>query len=546
MVPRWASFTGLWCAWLLATARAAPVSPPPQVVMVPMRDGIRLATDLYLPSTHGSHPVILGRTPYGKATSASFGADGARRGFVVVVQDTRGRHASEGENLPFHRDVADGADTVAWILGQPWCNGRVGTWGGSAGAITQFQLNASEARGVASQHLVVGAPNLQDVVYTGGVFRKSLVEDWTRITRFQDDALARWLGHPAYDAYWRDRDALRHLRSVRSAGVHVGGYWDIFAQATLDAFVGYQARGGPGARGRQKLVMGPWSHAILQEKVGDLTFPNARRPPNNLHDPWRWFAATLRGESNGLTELPAVTYYVVGDVADPRAPGNAWRTAAQWPPFDVAPARLHLHPDRSLRASRPGKAVGAEPLTYRYDPADPAPTVGGVQLTLPAGPIDQRSLEARADVLVFTSEPLAEPVEVTGRVRARLWVSSDAPDTDFMVKLCDVYPDGRSFNLCEGALRARFRKGLSREVTLRPGRAALVEVDCWSTSVVFNKGHRLRVQVTSSSHPGYDPNPNTGEPLRRNTHVRVAHNAVLADAAHPSHLLLPVVQGSLP
>lgn len=543
MDSRVAFIAALCGAWIWATASAAPPPQPPQAVMVPMRDGVRLATDVYLPFTNGSHPVILGRTPYGKATSAGFAADGARRGYVVVVQDTRGRHGSEGENLPFHRDVDDGADTVAWILRQPWCNGRLGTWGGSAGAITQFQLNASGARGVQSQHLVVGAANLQDVVYTGGVLRKSLVEDWTRITKFQDDALARWVEHPKRDAYWTERDALRQVRSVRAAGVHVGGYWDIFAQATLDAFVAQQARGAQGARGRQKLVMGPWAHAVLQETVGDLTFPGAKRPPNHLHDPWRWFAATLRDEPNGMMELPAVTYYVVGDVTDPNAPGNAWRTAAQWPPFDVAPTRLYLHGDRSLRAARPGRS---EPLRYRYDPSEPVPTLGGVQLTLPAGPIDQRILEDRPDVLVFTTEPLPEPVEVTGRVRARLWVSSDVPDTDFMVKLCDVYPDGRSFNVCEGALRARFRRGLAREVPLRPGRAEWVEVDCWSTSIVFNTGHRLRVQVTSSSNPGYDPNPNTGEPLRRHTRVRVATNAVHVDSAHPSHLLLPVVKGALP
>lgn len=537
--PRVVSVALGWVALFVVLAEPL----PPQTVLIPMRDGVKLATDLYLPAAQGTYPVILGRTPYNKAAAANFGRDGAQRGYAVVLQDTRGRFASEGENLPFHLDVPDGADALAWIAKQPWCNGRIGTWGGSAGAITQFQLATSEPGNLASQHLVVGAANLYEVIYTGGVFRKALIEDWIRGTRFQDDAVARWVAHPTYDRHWRYRDATRHFRAVNAAGLHIGGYWDIFAQSTIDAFVGYQTRGGPGARGKQKLLLGPWTHGVLQDKAGELTFPNAKRPPNDVQDQWRWFAATLKGETNGVTQLPAVTYYVIGDVTDTNAPGNVWRTADAWPPFPVQPAKLHLHGDRSLSAARP---AAAKPLSYRYDPQHPAPTVGGVQLTIPAGPMDQRKLEARDDVLVFTSEPLGEPVEVTGRIRARLWIASDAPDTDFFVKLCDVYPDGRSFNLCEGALRTRFRKGTSREVPLKPGRVEAIDVDCWSTSVIFNRSHRIRVQVTSSSAPGYDPNPNTGDPFRQATTTRVATNSVFVDGKHPSHLLLPVVKGILP
>lgn len=535
----------LFLVWLvLATvSRAASEVEGPTHVLVPMRDGVRLTADVYLPAASGPFPVLLGRTPYGRAASAGFGRDGARRGYAVVVQDTRGRHGAEGENLPFDRDMADGADTMSWLAAQAWCDGRVGTWGGSAGAITQFQLAASGPANLVSQHLVVGAADLHGVAYVGGVFRKAMIEDWIRVTAFQEDALARWLAHPAYDAYWRERDAMRHLGKVRAAGLHVGGYWDIFAQATLDAFVGYQERGGKGARGRQKLLMGPWTHSVLQERAGELSFPGASRPPNRVHDTWRWFDATIKGLSNGVAELPAVTYYVVGAVGEPGAPGNLWRTAATWPPFDVKPTALHLHGDRTLHRARPREAT---PQVYVYDPARPAPTVGGVQLTLPSGPMDQRSLESRDDVLVFTSETLADPVEVTGRIRARLWVSSDAPDTDFLVKLCDVYPDGRSFNVCEGALRARYRRGLDREVPMRPGRPEQVEVDCWSTSIVFNRGHRLRVIVTSSSAPGHDPNPNTGDRLRLVTARRPAENSVWTGGTRASHILLPVVTGALP
>lgn len=517
--------------------------PPPQAVILTMRDGVKLAADLYLPATNGAFPVILGRTPYNKGSSVSFGVDGAKRGFAVVIQDTRGRFASEGENLPFHLDVPDGMDTLAWIAKQPWCNGRIGTWGGSAGAITQFQLAASEPTNLASQYLVVGAPNLYEVIYSGGVFRKALIEDWIRGTKFQDDAVARWVAHPTYDAHWQERDASRHYAAVDAAGLHIGGYWDIFAQSTIDAFAGYQTQGGPRARGRQKLIMGPWTHGVLQEKAGELVFPGAKRPPGNVQDQWHWFDATLKGEANGVAELPAVTYYLVGDVTDTNAPGNVWRTADTWPPVKVEPTKLYLRGDRSLSAILPDSSA---PLTYTYDPTNPVPTVGGVQLTIPAGPMDQRKIESRDDVLVFTSEPLTEPVEVIGRVLAKLWISSDAPDTDFLVKLCDVYPDGRSFNLCEGALRTRFRRGFTQEVPLTPGKVEAVEVDCWSASVIFNRGHRIRVHVTSSSSPGYDPNPNTGEPFRSSDRTRAAKNSVFVGAEHPSHLLLPVVEGKLP
>ena len=192
-------------------------------------------------------------------------------------------------------------------------------------------------------------------------------------------------------------------------------------------------------------------------------------------------------------------------------------------------------------ADEPAFRPGVNALAYTYDPTNPVPTIGGIQLTLPSGPKDQQSIESRADVLVFTSAPLAKPLEVTGRIRARLWVASDAPDTDFFVRLCDVYPDGRSFNLCEGMLRARFRAGYETETPLKPGEPAELDVDLWSTSVVFNRGHRIRVDVTSSSAPGFDPNPNTGEPFRSSANHRPARNQVFVAGSRASHVLLPVI-----
>ncbi len=504
-----------------------------------MRDGVQLATDVWLPrpDTNRPLPVVFLRFPYNKDLGVGLGRDGVTRGYAVVAQDTRGRFKSEGENLPFHLDVPDGEDSLAWIARQPWCNGKIGTFGGSAGAISQFQMVAAGSGKVSAQHLTVGAANLYEVVYIGGVFRKSLVEDWIRATKFAPNALETWTSHPVYDAFWRGQDATRHYAGIQVPAVHIGGYWDIFAQPTIDAFVGYQNSGGRGARGQQKLVLGPWSHGVLQEKVGDLTFPGGKQPPDKVHDQWRWFDHVLKGEPNGVEHWPAVTYYVVGDTLDPHAPGNVWRTANTWPPLKTRPTPFFLHGDGTLDAV---KSSHSALLSYTYDPRDPVLTVGGIQLTLPAGPINQVLVEARPDVLLFTSGVLPEPVEVTGRVQARLWVSSDATDTDFLVRLCDVYPDGRSFNLCEGILRTRFRDGLDHQKLLKPGQIYPLKVDCWSTSVIFNRGHRIRVHVTSSSFPGFDPNPNTGEPFRASDRTRVARNTLYLDSRHPSQIILPI------
>jgi putative CocE/NonD family hydrolase len=227
----------------------------------------------------------------------------------------------------------------------------------------------------------------------------------------------------------------------------------------------------------------------------------------------------------------------MGDVRDTNAPGNCWRTARQWPPVPTRATRYYLQADRSLGATPPGSTAG---LSFVADPGKPVPTVGGPQLTLPAGPMDQQTVESRPDVLVFTTAALEAPVEITGRVRLRLWVTSTCADTDFFGKFCDVYPDGHSYNICEGQLRARFRRGFDRENLLQAGNTYPLDLDLGSTSIVFNRGHCLRAQVTSSSAPGYDVNPNTGAPFRADTRTLTATNTLFVDARRPSHLLLPV------
>jgi len=510
-----------------------------EMIMLPMRDGVKLATDIYVPTNAASFAVILGRTPYNKDNLFSVGNEAVKRGYAFVGQDARGRFASQGENMPFATDMLDGADTLKWIATQPWCNGQIGTWGASAGAINQFQSIITAPDHINSQFLIVGAPSLYEVIYLNGIFRKSLIEDWLKQNRWSSNALPLWLSHPLYDDYWKDRDATRHYKKVNAAAVNIGGYWDIFAQKTIDAFVGYQSQAGNKLiRAKQHLIMGPWTHGVLTDKAGDLTFPNAKNPPGDLDDAWKWFDFSLRGMNNGLEKTPAVLYYVIGDTKQTNAPGNFWRTAETWPPFKVKPKELYLTADFKLSSALPGSP---KPVMYTYHPEAPAPTVGGIQLSIPAGPKDQQDLERRADVFSFDGDVLTEPKEVTGRIKAKLWISSDAPDTDFFVTLCDVYPDGRTYNICEGSIRTRYREGVTKEVMMKPGKIYPLDIDLWSTSIIFNKGHKIRVHITSSSSPGYDVNSNTGESLRFSTNMQSAHNYIYVDAEHPSHILLPFI-----
>jgi uncharacterized protein len=251
-----------------------------------------------------------------------------------------------------------------------------------------------------------------------------------------------------------------------------------------------------------------------------------------------WFDYVLKGQDNTAAKEKPVHYYVMGDPTDKTAPGNEWRNADSWPPA-ATPTPFYFHPEGKLVAAE--KPAGSGSGSYRYDPKNPVPTIGDAELGFDIGPKDQRKAEARKDVLLFTTETLKGPLEVTGRITAKLFISSDCPDTDFTVKLTDVYPDGRSMLVTDGILRARFRESFKEEKLLEPGRVYEIAVDLWSTSLVFNKGHKLRVAVSSSNAPRFDPNPNTGHPFRADAATRVATNTVYFSADRPSHIILPVM-----
>jgi hypothetical protein len=390
-----------------------------------------------------------------------------------------------------------------------------------------------------AQYISVAAASLySDASYIGGAFRKADVENWTTGNKFDPQALEIMCAHPSYDDYWQTFDTSLKVGQMTAPAVHIGGWFDMFAQGTLNAFVGRQHLGAPGARGTQKLIMGPWTHGIGHMPVGELQFPDAKQVPA-AYNAERWFEHYLCGTDNGIDQEPAVAYYVMGDAKSPGAPGNEWRYADDWP-VPATETAAYFTCDGRLAFEKPGEK-GETYVAYTFDPADPCPTVGGNNLTLARGPMDQSAIESRSDVVLFTSAPLSAPLEVTGRVKASIYVSSSAEDTDLSVRLCDVYPDGKSYLIAEGMLRLRYRHSAEKPEPLTPGKMEQVTVDCWSTSIIFNKGHRIRATLTSSNFPRFDVNPGTGECGSDSGRNVKQTNRIFCDTARASRLLLPVV-----
>jgi predicted acyl esterase len=507
--------------------------------MVAMQDGTELATTIYLPGGAGPFPTVVSRTPYDKNGLKSEASRFVKSGYAYVAQDLRGRFKSKGHHaIIFHNDgwqePHDGHDTLKWIGSQPWCNGKIGSTGGSALGITQNMAAPYAPDCLKAQFVVVACSNhYTQAAYQGGAFRTGLLENWLKVTGMTDVNLKTFVSHPDYDTFWVGLNSEAQAEHVHAPAVFLGGWYDIFQQGTINSFVALQEHGGEGARGRCRLILAPIGHGAMKE----LKYPPSASKLPKCGNDMAWFDYMLKGQANGIGEEKPVHYYVMGDPTDTGAPGNYWRAADNWPPAAVETA-YYLQPDGKLNASSPPGGDGHQ--TYRYDPANPVPTVGGAELGGDIGPKDQRKVESREDVAVFSTDVLAEPTEVTGRVTAKLFVSSDCPDTDFTVKLTDVYPDGRSMLVTDGVLRARFRESFEHEKPLEPGKVYELTVDLWSTSLVFNRGHKIRVAVSSSNAPRFDPNPNTGHVFRADKEKRVATNTVYFAKEYPSRIVLPV------
>lgn len=511
---------------------------PTQTVMVPMRDGVKLATDIYLPDGDGPWPAILLRTPYGKGGAQGQAGLANQHGYAFVSQDIRGRFGSEGLDYPvFGHDGwgknQDGYDTVEWVAAQKWCDGKVGTVGASANGITQNMMAPSRPPHLVCQYVAVAFSSMyHQAAYQGGAFRKSLIEGWLRGNRFSPENLKEIRTHPDYDDFCRRFDAELVAHRVNVPLMFVGGWYDIFNAGTINSFLTIQKKGDSGARGKCRLVMGPYGHGRSE----DLIFPNTEYPKSVSM--LNWFDIWMKNNGKGIEEVPIVQYFVMGDPADSRTRANVWKTANDWPvTAKVRP--FYFNANGKLRP-RPTKKDNTQ-LSYKYDPNNPVPTVGGANLIIKKGPRDQRPVEGRPDVLLFTSRELKRPVEITGPVKVRLWASSTATDTDFTAKLCDVYPDGRSMIVLDGIIRARHRNSMEKSELMEPGRIYQFEIDLWSTSLVFSPDHRIRVAISSSNSPRFEPNPNTGKPSGMDDETKVATNTIYLNAKHPSHILLPVV-----
>lgn len=524
-------------AWLAFAQTAA------ETQSVAMSDGVKLATDVYLPAGgKGPYPTLLIRTPYNKQGMRAVAANVTRLGYAVVAQDMRGRFASEGHHaIIFGNDGLggghkDGHETIEWVAKQPWSDGKIATYGASALGIVQNMAAPNAPAALKGQVVSVAFSDYySQAAYQGGVWRTELIEAWLKATKMEETNLETFRAHPLYDDFWKALSAEAHADEVDAPGIYVGGWYDIFVQGTINSFTTIQERGGPNARGKCFLVIGPTAHGAFKEKIA---YPFLDKSPVNPVAPMNILAHWLKGPQKDVEKLKPVHYYVMGDVDDKTAPGNVWRSADAWPPESVA-TPFYLHADKSLRREPP---ADEGQLSYPYDPEKPVPTRGGLNLTIDKGPMDQREVESRADVLVFTSEPLTEPLEITGRMTAVLSVSSDCPDTDFTVKLTDVYPDGRSLLVADGIRRASLRNTFEKREPLKPGAVYEVPVDLWSTSLIVNTGHRLRVAVSSSNSPRFEPNPNTGEPHFEPGKSRVATNTLHMSGTRLSRIELPVVK----
>jgi predicted acyl esterase len=534
----------------LAPAQDVDIAPVTmQHVMVPMRDGTKLSTYIYFPPGEGRWPVLYEQR-YADLTGASSrksAAALAMAGYVVANQNFRGTHLSEGAYVGYRAlgwgEQKDGYDTVAWLARQPWSNGKIGTYGGSQAGYAQNFLAVTQPPNLIAQFMTDTGQSLFHLGYRrGGTTRMMRFAD-ARDPRDAANLIQEMFRHPVYDEFWELEDTTRHFDKMNVPCFTIGSWYDFMNVGSIESFIGRQHHGGLNSRGKQQLLIGPWLHGGATKgspEVGELVYP-AHSTFAVREQMVRWFDHYLKGVDNGVEREPVVRYYVMGAVGEGEksAPGNEWRTARDWP----VPARetayyLHGASSGTSRLLATDQPDGPGTTSYRSDPANPAPIPGRAF----PGARDAREHERHPDVRTFSTGPLSAPVEWTGLVRAELFVSSTARDADFIVRVTDVYPDGRSILIIDGVRRARFREAWDREVLMKPGEIYKIAFDVGWLSQVFNKGHRIRITVASTGAPFYDPNPQTGEPLTMEPakKVFVATHTLHHAAPNASRILAPV------
>jgi len=566
-------------------------------VMVPMRDGVKLAADVYRPSKEGNYPVLLQRTPYNKElwpiTAMTLDPiRAAAAGYAVMIQDVRGRWASEGGVFfPYRDELEDGYDSIEWASGQAYASGRVGCYGLSYMGGTSWLAAASghEALGAISP---TTSPNdfWRNHFWRGGALNIGTLAMWAlraigpaalirakpeiaemvpMLVKLIDDVDAfgevlqtlplsqfepahpgddsflpffyEFLKHPVPDDWTRSMLLSNRHEQVMVPSLTIAGWHDLLLAPDLEHFQGMRENAGTDtARRNSKLIVGPWAHASFANVVGDVDFGfrsngmflDLKEDLTKLQ--LRWFDRWLKDEQNGIDDEAPVKLFVQGR--------NRWRDERAWPLARAVDTRWYLNAARRLSPVPP--APDTLPESYVYDPNDPCPTCGGGTLLPPQyspGPRDQAPILDRRDVLCHTSEPLDDDLEVIGEVTAVLYAATSGRDTDWVVKLCDVHPSGKTISVCDGVVRASVRDGETRRL-VEPHAIIRYEVSLWSTAMLFKAGHRLRVLITSSDFPRYDRNPNTGELAHSATRLEPALQRVYLDAEHASHLVLPVVE----
>ncbi|MFO1015258.1 MAG: CocE/NonD family hydrolase [Caulobacteraceae bacterium] len=530
-------------------ARPAPAAPaaapvpevPHEEVFMTMRDGLKLAANVYKPAGPGPWPVIVSRTPYLKDV-ASANATAKRytdAGFVYVLQDVRGKGHSQGFYIPYNDDIPDGYDTIEWIAAQPWSTGKIGITGASAVGITANFAAIAAPPHLTAAFVIVAPQDRFDYSFMGGVAKERDTFGWMRGQGVTDEAINALRSRPVHDVFWQRNDLSQGLRYVRIPIYNVGGWYDIFDNGNTSNFTYLQNQGADGARGNQKLLMGPFGHGPLS---GDLAYPGVDSIGDNTGEDIRWFNYWLKGEENGIMDEPPVRYFMMASARKGAfSPLNRWISAANWPPASRG-VRYYPSADGGLSTTAP--SIGLSRLAYRFDPANPVPTFGGANLTFERGPMDQRAVGQRQDYLRFQTPVLTQEVAIAGKVSVEVWAATDGPDTDFVAKLIDVYPDGYEALVLDAPIRARYRngRGPDQAMPMTPGKPEKMVIDLWQTAITFERGHRIMLVITSSNSQRFEVNPNTGEaPGLSTLPPRVATNTVYFDRDHPTALVLPVI-----
>jgi uncharacterized protein len=536
-------------------------------VRIPMRDGVQLSANLYRPGEPARVPAILVRTPYGKGADITPHYEAfVQHGYAIVVEDVRGRYESEGVFRPLEQEGKDGYDTIDWIAHQSWSDGKVGMMGGSYLGIVQWKaalLNNPHLKAIFPA--VSGDDDYRDRFYSNGgavklgnrlnwmadnVHLPGFVPDFNQFiwhlplstadlaaTGQTSDFYQEAIHHPSFDSFWKSISTREQLGKMKVPVFAAGGWYDNFVESDLEAYTVLRRNSNV-----NRILIGPWAHNMTYKFQGVEFGPDSNISLRALQ--FQWFDQWLKSTDTPLLSKPPVRVFLMG--------ANRWIEEREWPPGRTKLTPFYLEGRKAANALDGGGTLAARPARaeapdgFVYDPRNPIPTRGGAVCcnprVFPWGPMDQRPVERRQDVLVYTTPPLKRELEVVGPIHVVLYASTSARDTDFTAKLVDVMPNGEARNLTDGILRLRYRDSLETPVPARPGEVYKLTIDAGATANLFQKGHRIRLEISSSNFPRFDRNPNTGGPIADETHLLKASQTIYHDRARPSHVVLPVVE----